>query len=138
MSREQDDYHGNTRALVVLGLGGAGSLMGAMLPILKATTYGTDSVMVASLLGLPGGFFVGALGGLLLSYMVRSSSPETTERMSGGPQLVGQNCVFCRKPIGSIVEGEFCRGCGSPAHHRCIPEQIDEKDDRCRECGAKL
>jgi hypothetical protein len=34
-------------------------------------------------------------------------------------QLVGQNCVLCGEQIPSILDGRFCRGCGSPVHDRC-------------------
>lgn len=136
MSNEANEYHSSVRAFVILGLGGAGATVGAMLPIAKATMFGINDVVSAALLGLVAGFFVGASCGLLLSWMVRASSTDLYNRVSRGPQLVGQRCVFCRKPIGNIAEGKFCQDCHCPMHYRCAPILADIIGTQCPNCGA--
>lgn len=52
-------------------------------------------------------------------------------------QLVGSICVLCRKRIGSIIEGHFCRACSQPVHEACLPrERPLESPGHCTECGA--
>jgi hypothetical protein len=54
-------------------------------------------------------------------------------------QLVGLLCVLCGKPVGSIVEGRFCPGCGCPVHDQCIlpAEGRAPEYAGCRHCGAQ-
>jgi hypothetical protein len=52
-------------------------------------------------------------------------------------QLVGQICVFCRKSVDSIVEGQFCSACGAPHHHDCRrTDRIATAFCKCPVCGC--
>jgi len=53
------------------------------------------------------------------------------------PQLVGSECAVCQKRISSILEGAFCKACGSPIHFQCQSRlETAEPSDRCVQCGA--
>jgi hypothetical protein len=50
-------------------------------------------------------------------------------------QLVNSACVLCGRRIESVVEGEFCPGCGCPVHTGCVG--VKESDPGgCATCGA--
>jgi len=50
-------------------------------------------------------------------------------------QLVGLACVRCRNSIGSVIDGQFCAGCGCPVHNECAAPRATV-DGECRLCGA--
>jgi hypothetical protein len=52
------------------------------------------------------------------------------------PQLVGLNCVVCRRSIASIVEGTFCNNCGNPIHRYCASRHEQASVGRCSSCGG--
>jgi hypothetical protein len=85
------------------------------------------------LLGLPFGFFLGALCGLFLSWLPGVAPPKPA---SSGRQLVGEMCIVCRKRIGSIAEGGFCPVCGGAVHHGCIQARASDGESRCPVCGG--
>ena len=84
------------------------------------------------------GVMVGTIFGGILSLFIRR--PETTDGAArthtGGPQLVGEICVLCGKPIQSIVGAEFCSECRAPVHQKCIVPQVDVNSMQCPRCGA--
>jgi hypothetical protein len=52
------------------------------------------------------------------------------------PQLIGQDCVTCRKGIHSIAEATFCEECGNPVHVRCLERDSPPSDEKCPVCGG--
>src|SRR5438045_2728337 len=53
------------------------------------------------------------------------------------PQLVGLDCVLCRKRIESIVDGTFCGRCGCPVHNSCALAAVERaQEGACPICGA--
>jgi hypothetical protein len=50
-------------------------------------------------------------------------------------QLVGQNCSICGERIPDEIDSEFCRGCKSPIHNRCINPSAGTG---CSICGASV
>lgn len=54
-------------------------------------------------------------------------------------QLAGLACVFCEKPIGSMMDGRFCTSCGCPVHTHCTrPAENAERFPGCSVCGATV
>ena len=54
-------------------------------------------------------------------------------------QLVGSRCVICEREIDSILEGRFCRTCGSPVHKACLNQgNSATRPGHCAACGANL
>jgi hypothetical protein len=52
------------------------------------------------------------------------------------PQLIGLDCVKCRKGIASVFDGVFCK-CGNPVHQKCMSSgEVEEAEDRCDFCGG--
>jgi hypothetical protein len=144
MSREETEYRSGVRSTIVGGSGCVGGMMGGMIAVIAVATgpfgyfFRQDSVLLAvlaGLMGVPFGFFLGTIGGLLFLRAVRPSGGEDTT-VSLGPQLVGQMCALCRKRIDSVAEGEFCTACGSPVHHGCVGAGTNQGEQTCSRCGG--
>ena len=110
MSKEEHEYHANVRAVVIVGMGVAGSFLGFFLPVTGMSTFGLDVIYVAAILGILCGFFLGAVCGVLLSWTMSVTPSDASGRSSRGPQLVG------RSDIGGSV-GRV-REAGATSHER--------------------
>lgn len=136
MSKELKEYHSARRSTFVIGFGCLGGLVGLLLPAIGLTAFGTGSLISATLLGVPLGILLGALGALILHITIILLS-DTAVQQPGQQyqQLVGQNCVRCQERICSIIEGLFCKTCGHAIHYNCISND-KEKENRCQLCGV--
>jgi hypothetical protein len=52
------------------------------------------------------------------------------------PQLVGLQCAFCQKSVGSVADGGFCPVCGNPVHIWCRQPGETIADGKCTACGG--
>jgi hypothetical protein len=137
MSREQAEYHSQTRSAAVGGLGCVGALIGIFVPITGLSTYGTGSVIYGIIIGFPIGFFLGVFVGLSLSVLVKLSPTGLANRaVLLERQLVGEMCIICRKRVASLVEGTFCQACGGAVHHACVRAEVSPVEGRCSRCGG--
>ena len=138
MGREEYENSANIGIVVVVGMGVVCGLGGLLAPVTGDLDFGTGSKFVDACIGWAGGFFVGIILGLFIYWLVSSSPTDLENRISHGPQLVGENCIFCGKRIGSIAEGEFCSQCRNPVHHRCVSVKGEGAENQCPRCGAPL
>jgi hypothetical protein len=138
MGREERQYSGSVAPIVIVGLGVAFSVGGMLIPVTGSMVFGTGNITSDACAGTAAGFFVGIIFGFVVCLVVSTAPSDLANRDSHGPQLVGEKCILCKKEIGNIAEGEFCRQCRRPAHHRCM--QVESKDDdaHCPRCGAPL
>ena len=136
MSREQFEYLSNVRGFVILGFGIIGTGIGGLIPAVLSGNTSLDTIG-SSIIGAVFGFFPGALIGGAISLFVNAGPVDVQGRTeSEGRQLVGETCVVCGQRIGSIVDADFCKGCGNPLHHECLSSQSIEGTDGCPRCGA--
>lgn len=132
MSKELKEYYSARRSTIVVGLSCLGGVVGLLLPVLGLTTFGTGSLIIALVLGVPLGIFLGALGALILHMPITLFVDKSVQRPDQQyQQLVGENCVRCQMRIASIIEGSFCKTCGRAIHHTCISKGM-VKENSCQ------
>jgi hypothetical protein len=138
MRQENGDFRRFRRSNLVLGLAWLGGFIGFLIPIaffrdqlvqpggaewsvlgLLVNPMLLLAGIVCALLGAGMGLLLGALAGHFLDRSLGDPSMKSNAALSATRQIVGESCCLCGKRIASILEGNFCLGCGKPGHHQC-------------------
>jgi len=138
MAKINKDTRSHEPVYLAFGLGLVGTACSAVFAFqIGNGVFAELCACFGTVLGFALGFLFGWFVGLILcAYFDRRPVSLFAQMESGGPQLVGEKCIHCQKEITSILEGQFCLGCGQPVHHQCLPASTEVSPEGCPRCGA--